>query len=116
MIPTAANPRDYYKMIKEQIKEYPNSLPNFIRKDVPESYLLVNGSAKHGMEIFNSTCTVYGNFCNDKNSWIGMLNKFYPHVRGNYNTYKTKYYPKLTWKDFYFKVVNSPKIMQTGFN
>ena len=58
--------------------------------------------------------TLY-NLCRDENTWRRLLSRFYSHVRGDFEEYKAKKYPNLSWREFYAQVLRTPQIVKTGF-
>lgn len=116
--PPNADFKALYEHFYKELKENPKVLPKNPLADIRDENLLL----LHSATIFGQLMTAckinhtFSTLCRDDNTWKTLLNRFYNHIHGNYEEYKGKYYPELSWRQFYTRIVNNPNILQTGFN
>lgn len=112
------NVKAFYETFYNTIKQEPGILPrNILLANVNPNLSLLHQGAKQNLN-YNMLCNVNAEtyrLCRDDNTWKQMLNTFYSHIKGNPEAYKDKYYPNLSWKNFYSQIVHSPALLQTGF-
>ncbi len=79
---------------------------------------LLHAAAKMSLLVLNSTCQssheMY-KLCNVEETWKRMLSTYYGYLKGDFEVYKAKRYPALSWRDFYHRIVHDPSILKTGF-
>lgn len=117
-LPKNDDNRKFYTHIRRSLDENPEALPYILKPTTPNEYIVLDQAAKRGRYVLNNICganSTYGNACKQDATWRNMLNIFYPYLKGDFNIHKTKYYPNLTWKQYYLTVVSSPELLISGF-
>jgi hypothetical protein len=114
LLPKNMKPKEFYKYIAKSLDEKILP-PNILRTRNPDYELIYAAARNNSLEtICNAQNKIYI-LCRQENTWINILNYLFHYIRGNPETYKEKYFPNLSWRDFFLHVIKTPSILQTGF-